>query len=262
MIGLSQQTPKTKLESEYVEIEALDYAILEMFDRLSTCIVIFGTRGSGKTNFSLKIAETLERYQEIPLHATNIKIVKSPFSIERIVDLETLEYWGKLSKERKLFIFDEAGKSVRKRTPMSGMNVRMLDNLQIMRKYQMSIIIITPDERYIDSTFLGEDLLDYIVEKPYWDNQKIGDIYNCRTRTRERFFDIPSTSIQFDTNDIATFTQYAPKKRLLYKDADKQFLWDWTHGLLPSPLPDCQRKRLERVRRNFIKNILEQERDA
>lgn len=174
----------------------------------STAGVILGRRETGKTDHGLYIAEVLWRTGVMATFATNIKIYETPpgLLIDHIIDLESLEVWASANTGKKLFILDEAGKSLRRRTPMARLNIQLLDKLQTLRKYRLSLIMITPAEKYIDNASLGSDVIDFVVIKPQFKNPKIADYYDAMHETSKGFTNIPATSIKFDTWDIAPFT--------------------------------------------------------
>ena len=233
--------------------------ITNLFSRqTSTCVIIFGRRGSGKTDFSLLIAEILEHENIIKNFAANVKIYNSSFKIERITNLDDLRFWCKNTKGKKLFILDEAGKSLRRRTPMSSLNVKLLDDLQILRKYKLSIIFIAPHEKYVDSAALGSDVIDAVFIKPNFKNPKIALYDDWLEGTSLTFTDIPRTSINFDTWDVAPFTEHGPKKKPKFKDRDLEILWDWSHGATVKDL-GLHPQQINRLVRKFIKEALERE---
>lgn len=170
--------------------------------------VIFGRRGTGKTDNALFIAEALFKYGLIRNFASNIKIYKTPpgLQIDYIYDLQTLDRWASISSGRKLYILDEAGKAFRRRSPMAKLNIELLDKLQTLRKYKLSLIMVTPAQKYVDGASLGSDVIDFVVVKPEFQNPKVGDYYDTMRGTSEGFHNIPGTSIKFDSEDIAPFT--------------------------------------------------------
>lgn len=184
----------------------LEDAILRIFNHGdSVCIIIFGRRGTGKTDHGLFIAQVLAAFNKILCFASNIKVHESPFKIDLITNMFDLEFWAANQPGRKLFILDEAGKSLRRRTPMSGLNIALLDKLQILRKYKLSLIMIAPHEKYVDSASLGSDVLDAVIVKPEFKNPKIA-LYRDILEDREEWFNnIPPTQLKFDTWDIAPF---------------------------------------------------------
>lgn len=237
-------------------ITALDKLILDLFKRPSVIIFIRGRRGSGKTDISLLIAETLYKHKVISEIATNIKILESPFTINHISSLDDLEAWLKSSRSRKLYILDEAGKAIRRRAPMSSLNIHILDNIQVIRHYRASLIIIAPSDEFVDRAALGEDILDVVITKPSFKNPKVAlwaDLIDMQQFTLKN---IPATSVRYDSYDVAPFTKTSPIKTPRFKDEDMKLLWAWSHDQLTN-LTGAQRTQLCRLRKNFIKNTLE-----
>lgn len=218
--------------------------------------MIFGRRGSGKTDFALLVAEILHKYGVIKEVATNIKIYTSSFIIERIDNLEDLEEWASSTTGRKLFILDEAGKTLRRRTPMSKVNVQWLDDLQILRKYRLSLIMVVPAEKYIDSATLGSDVLDAVVVKPNFKNPKIALYEDKLEETSARLWDVPRTSIKFDTWDIALFKRASSKEKPKFKTKELQKLWKWSNGVSHKEL-DLHPMQINRLARKFVRYHLE-----
>ena len=232
--------------------------ILKLFNRLSVCIVIFGRRGSGKTDLSLLIMEILEREKQIVNFATNIKVSDSPFPIDYITNLQDLEFWCQNRRGKKLFILDEAGKTLRRRTPMSGLNIEFLDNLQILRKYQLSMILVTPHEKYLDSASLGSDILDAVIVKPNFKNPKIALYDDLLEDEQFTVKDLPPTSLHFNTWDVAPFKKESSTRIPKFKDKDLEQLWLWSHGKTIREL-GLYPMQLNRLSRKFIKEIMERD---
>lgn len=230
--------------------------ILKLFKRLSVFLFIEGRRGTGKTDLSLLIVQILAKYEVIKLFASNIKIYNSPVHIEPITNLQDLEHWCKNNKGKKLFVFDEMGKSIRRRTPMSALNIQMIDNLQILRKYKLSIIGIAPADVYVDSRTLGSDVIDAKIVKPYFDNQKVALYVDLLTNSKVWLNNIPSTIIDFDTWDIAPFVKDSPIRKPDFKDKELSLLWEWSHGKSPREL-EIHNWKLHRILVKFVKKQLE-----
>lgn len=254
---MSEQTEtpalRPELSDEFVGL------IRGIFTRATSAfIIIFGRRETGKTDLSLLIAEILYSLGIVKWVATNIKIYHSPFPIEHITSLEDLRLWCQTHEGLKLFILDEAGKAARRRTPMASLNIKILDDLQILRKYKLSSIWIAPAEKYIDSASLGSDVLDAIFSKPNFKNPKVALYDDLLEDEHKSITDIPPTSIEFDTWDVAPFTERSAKKVPKFKDKDLEMLWKWSHGetckglgLFPT--------QLNRILRKFVKEVLERE---
>jgi len=216
------------LKEPQPQLTEFEKVIVDLFKReISVCMLIDGRRGSGKTDIALLIAETLNKFNVISEVSSNIRIYKSHFPINHITNLDDLKLWCESSRAKKLFILDEAGKSLRRRTPMSKLNIKLLDNLQILRKYKLSLIMIAPHERFIDTATLGSDILDARITKI---SRKVALYVDAYQTTPIEFWDVPRTSIKFDTWDIAPFVEHGTKQKPKFKDRDLEILWDWSHG--------------------------------
>jgi len=215
----------------------------------------FGRRESGKTDFSLLIAFILWKAGIIEHFASNIKIYDSPFPIKHITNLPDLEEWARDTPGRKLFILDEAGKSLRRRTPMSKLNIELLDNLQILRKYRLSIIMLAPADKYIDAASLGSDVLDGYFIKPYFKNPKVGIYHDLLEKFHKNLSDIPPTPVKFDTWDVAPFNLKG-KKSPKFDSKEVDDIYAWCHGKTYEDVGwenpnECNRKVRQFCRRIF-----------
>jgi len=213
-----------------------------------------GRRESGKTDMAFLISEIVYFTGVIKNIATNVKIYDSPFPIERITNLEDLRHWCRTVQGRKLYIFDEMGKSMRRRTPMASLNIKMLDDLQILRKYRLSLIGIAPADIYVDSAVFGSDLLDWIVIKNR-ESQKVALYKDLMEDIELIITDIPPTSIKFDTWDVAPFAE-KPTTTPKFREKDLQILWEWSHGKGFKEL-GLHPMQLNRLVRKFVKQTLE-----
>jgi len=246
---------------EQAKANNLDKIIIDLFKHtVSVCLLILGRRDSGKTDFSLLIMETLAKFDITKAFATNIKIYESSFPIEYITNLEDLEFWCSNTPGKKLFILDEAGKSLRRRTPMSGLNIKLLDQLQILRKYKLSMILIAPHEKYIDSATLGSDVLDAIIVKPYFKNRKVALYQNVMENEEIWITEIPRTAVKFNTWDVAPFQKDSPVRKPNFKDEQLNILWDWSNGMTAKDL-GLDRQTIHRLSTKFIREVLKRERD-
>ena len=238
--------------------EFIDFVTYLFTRATSAFIIILGRRETGKTDFALLIAEILDREGIIKNFATNIKIYSSPFPITRIDNLDDLRFWAKDTKGKKLFLFDEFGKAMRRRTPMSSLNVKLIDDFQVLRKFKQSTIAITVNEKYIDNVALGSDILDGYFIKPNYQNQKIAYYYDCLANYGKSINGIPRTSVKFDTWDVAPFKEHGKMGKPTFKDRDRAVLWEWSHGKTIKEL-GLHKMQINRLVRKFIKESLEKE---
>jgi len=221
-------------------------------------IIIFGRRETGKTDFALLIVEILFREGIIKNFATNIKVYSSPFPIIRIDNLDDLRSWAQNTKGKKLFIFDEFGKAMRRRTPMSSLNVKLIDDFQVLRKFKQSTIAITVNEKYCDNVALGHDILDGYFIKPYYNNQKLAlytDHLEYFTKTITK---IPGTSCTFDTWDVAPFKEHAEITKPKFKDHDLEVAYEWSHGKTAKDL-GLHSMQLHRILKKIVKEVTERD---
>jgi hypothetical protein len=122
----------------------------------------------------------------------------------------------------------------------------------------LSTIAVTVNEKYIDNASLGEDILDGVFVKPNYKNPKIAlyrDLLDMRTQT---LYDLPRTSIKYDTFDVAPFTERSTTKKPFFKEEWKKWLWDWANGTTIKELP-VSRVHFQRVKKKFIKQMLERD---
>lgn len=201
------------LKSEVVGLSACSDDLIKhtksvFFRQKSNYNFIFGRRGKGKTDFSLLLSEIIKSLRPKTLVATNIKIFKAPFKIESITDLQTLRSWCEAYKGvPKLVIIDELGKVAKRRRFMSAINIKLIEDLQVLRKYNLNIIYITQTEKVVDSTLIDMDYLDGFYDKYALDYLEYTDIYGTH-HLDHAFNGLPRTIIEFDSSDVARFTEY------------------------------------------------------
>lgn len=233
--------------------------VLRLFLRgTSAFIIIFGRRETGKTDLSLLIAEILHADSSFKFFATNIKIYDSPFHIEHITNLDDLKFWSEQNKGKKLFIFDEYGKAMRRRSPMSSLNVKLIDELQVLRKNKQSTIAVTVNEKYIDNASLGSDVLDGYFFKPNYKNPKIAYYTDLLEYQSQTLRNIPRTSIKFDTWDVAIFKEHGIKQKPRFKSEELATAWDYAHGASGKDL-DLHPQQVHRIITKVLKYYMEKE---
>ena len=245
-----QQLVERKLNPELIQI------FKNAFARTTSCFgMIMGRRESGKTDMAFLISEIVYQSGLIKNIATNVRIFDSPFPILRITNLQDLRYWCRKTRGRKLYIFDEMGKSLRRRTPMASLNIKILDDIQILRKYKLSLIGIAPADVYVDSAIFGTDLLDWIIIK-HRENRQVA-LYKDLMEDNELIItDIPPTIIKFDTWDVAPFTEQPKLTIQNFENEDLKILWECAHGKSFKQL-GMHPMKINRLTRRFIKFVLE-----
>lgn len=237
-------------------VTQLENLILDLFMRFSVAIYIKGRRGTGKTDFALLIAEILNRFNFIKMFATNIEVHEAPFQVDYITNLEDLDDWARSKTDRKLFIGDEWGKAMKRRRPMSELSIELMDKLQTLRKYRLSAIFIAPADKYIDSSALGSDVLDVIVEKPIFNTPQFALWDDQLTYFQTQLHNIPRTNVKFATYDIAPFVLHRAKRIPTFNDKDLEALWKWSNGSTAKDV-GLYRSQLHNKLKNFVKRTLE-----
>jgi hypothetical protein len=165
--------------------------------------------GKGKTNFSLLLCELALINRWVKHVATNIKVEDPRFL--RITSFAELESWLKVDRRKKLFDFDEASSNISRRTPLAKLNRQIIDLAFKLRKYRAYLVIVAVSRALVDSTFeaipdlvLGEfkkiSRDKAVLTSPIFDDAII--LHN-----------IPSTTVKFDTYDIAPFTLAPPENQ-------------------------------------------------
>jgi hypothetical protein len=244
---------------QQLQANQFEKLIIHLFKRgTSAFIMILGRRETGKTDLSLLIAEIVYHFGIIKNIATNIKIYESEIPIDRVTNLQDLDLWARDHQGKKLYILDEIGKSVRRRTPMARLNISVIDRLQVLRKHKLSIIGIAPDQKYVDSSTLGSDMLDATFIKYNFENPKIALFVDYLENQETEIRNLPRTGIHFDTWDSAPFTERNLEQVPKFKDENLQLLWKYSHGTLEKDLP-INRRDLAKLKRKFIKETLERQ---
>lgn len=185
-----------------------------ILDRDGYVIFVCGAKEKGKTDFSLWLGEYSFFMGYRTKIATNISAEASDYSIRQITNLPDLKEWL-AGSGRKLFILDEAGKHIRKLRFMTQKNIEMMDIIQVIRHFDAGFIGIAPSETFIDNNFLNTDILDAKIRKI---NKKVAKVYNYLHKESSFIYDIPPTSIFFNSKDIARFSM--TKKADLTKMGD------------------------------------------
>lgn len=232
------------------------YALHKLFDHPSV-VLIGGVWKSGKTDFALYIAETLQKMpfgnngQEKVVNevASNID-TKGHYPY--IYDLVTLRQWLYATNHRKLYILDEASEHLPSRRAMSSKSVGFISIIPEISKAHGRLLVVGHQLLTIDKTMLDEvwcrgvflklglkkaQLISHLIPRPF------------------AFNNIPRTSITFDPYSIAPF-QEQPSGKLLFKDSDQQMLWEWSNGKSYKEL-NIHSMTLNRLLRKYVKITLE-----
>lgn len=177
-------------------LEKLD----QILSRDGFVIFISGAKEKGKTDFACLLAEYCYLKGFRTKIATNIKT--ESYMIERqITDFPALNQWIQTSG-KKLYILDEAGKSLKKLRFMSAMNLQVMEIIQLIRHYDAGFIGIAPSPAFIDSAFLNTDILDLHIKKL---SKNVAIVRDYLDNSTYFLYAIPRTSINFNSKDIADF---------------------------------------------------------
>jgi len=180
----------------------------KLFQTPAPIIFVTGRMGKGKTNFSLLLCEIALMMRWVKQVATNIKVYDDRFL--RITSFSELDSWLRADKHRKLYDFDEASSNISRRTPLARLNRQIIDLAFKLRKYRAHLIVVAVSRGLVDSTF--EAIPDLVLGE-------FEKISKYKAVLKSQLFDdaiilhnIPSSTIKFDTYDIAPFT-LSPKHR-------------------------------------------------
>lgn len=215
--------------------------ILEaLFDLPASVVIILG-KGEvwkvGKTDFALKIVESLLEYHIIDKFASNINVKgdrkngKGRWRREDfhyITDIPNLKHWMFRDRQPKVFINDEALSTTPSRRAMSKLNVKWLEVIPQLSKGNCKLIVISQTEQYLESVFYNPIFLRGVIEKV---SLTKAVVRSPLIENGEVFIDhIPRTTFKFDPYEIATFTAEG-KLRADSTDDEMNMVLEWvSHG--------------------------------
>jgi len=198
--------------------------LMSLFRKGSAVIMIIGRKGWGKTGFALRLGEDAYEQDLIKRIGSNIKTEDK--RVDHVTTFYHLKEWLH-QKGKKYFVFDEAGKHLARTRFMSSMNKIILDIIQLIRHYDAYFTAIAPSERFIDTKYLGSEILDCRIKKIHL---KSAEVRNYLTFRAYMIRNIPRTTIRFWSKDIAEFsmeTKLDLKKLSAYESAAYQ----WGKGI-------------------------------
>ena len=190
------------MSSQIYTYNEFRYLMEELFRYPAPILIVEGRMGTGKTDFALFLAENLLYWGIVDEVATNIKVQHEKF--RHISSLAELEAWLKSSKSRKLFILDEAALYVDARNPLSAMNRKFRHFVFLLRKFNAKLIAIA--QRSVDMESAVRELCLATITKL---SKKYAVITSDLLSEPVELFNIPKTTIKFDTYDIAEFRLFA-----------------------------------------------------
>jgi len=192
-------------------IPTLDDFLKQVYKRkyqsVWTCCL--GQNQSGKTDFNLFQMERLHALGLGDRFGANIPDLKASFDIDFIEDFQTLKQRcmmlnpnpEKYGLKRYFFLGDEMADWAPKDQPW--LNVKFIKELQQVRKY--GLCFLGSGISRIDSRILNEKHFHGYFEKINKAKPQIGVYYDWFNNRRVKLYDIPRTSIDFNTWYSASF---------------------------------------------------------
>jgi hypothetical protein len=226
-----------------------------IFDLPASVVIIEGDWRQGKTDFSLFIAQELERLHIIKKFASNVRLSDPPENFSYIDNMNKLKRWSWSDKLSKLMIYDEGTSSTPKRRAMSKLNVEWLTYLPQLSKGNVKLIAICQETKYFDSVFYDtifcRALFHKINKKTAYLTSKLIDY------PRIEFTDIPKSRLNFDPFNIA---QFDPEGKIALEDGDsdqikmlKEFCEHGNYSKIAKP----RNLHVQQVKRAIITTIKE-----
>lgn len=249
-----QQQQKQVIDNDF------DMCIKAFFDQPATMILIVGDWKTGKTDFSLLLAERMLKLGIVSKVASNIETKGN--SITFISDLPTLREWLYGDNIRKLYIFDEAGLHVHRRRSMSAKNIAVVTLMPEISKARARLIMILHNLEGFDKELTSTVWCKGLIEK---DNK-----YHARFISFTKplpngefsmeFFPVPKTNIPFDPYALAPFKLTRPTQiPSTLKDKERQILWEWAVNNKPVHQLGLHPQQFNRIVRPFVKKVLQAE---
>lgn len=214
--GIQAKTQKEK--------EDMNKDLMALFRRDSAVIMMTGRKDYGKTDFSLRLGE--DAYEEGLIQRIGSNIRTKDERSDHITNLHSLKTWLN-QKGRKYFVFDEAGKHLARTRFMAQLNKVIMDIIQLVRHYNATFTAIAPSERFIDSKFLGSEILDCRIKKL---NRKTAEVRNYLSFRAYLITQIPRTTVKFWSKDIADFTMESERDLTQLADYER-VAYLYGHGL-------------------------------
>jgi hypothetical protein len=250
-----QQQQKQVIDNDF------DMCVKAFFDQPATMILIVGDWKTGKTDFSLLLAERMLKLGIVQKVASNIE-TKGDNTITFISDLPTLKDWLYGDRTRKLYIFDEAGLHVHRRRSMSAKNIAILTLMPEISKAHARLILILHNLEALDKELTSTVWCKGLIEK---DNK-----YHARFISFTKpllneefsmeFYPVPRTNIPFDPYAIAPFKLTRPTQiPLSLKDKELQILWEWSVNNKSVVQLGLHPQQLNRIVRPFVKKVLQEQ---
>jgi len=191
-------------------MKSLDDLMKMVYSRKAESVWVHteGRNQTGKTDWNLRQFEMIKRLGLGDVFATNIETVECDW-IEKIYDFDTLEKRCKMLNvnprkyglKRVFFLISELADFVPRDQPWS--NVEFIKKLQKVRKYGLCVLsdaIDRVDERVLNPTHFHGKFKKLSKKDP-----TRAKYYDWTTGRVFPVYDIPRTTIPFDTYDSSSF---------------------------------------------------------
>jgi len=180
----------------------------------SVWTAITGPNQAGKTDFALFQFEKLHKLGLADGFGSNIPDLKADFHIDFIEDFVTLKKTCQMLNpnpekhgiKRYFFLGDELGDWAPRDMPW--LNVKLIKELQQVRKCGLNFIGCGISR--IDARVLNEKHFHGEFVKPYKANPKVAYYFDFFRREKATLYNIPRTSIKFNTWYSANFYMEPP----------------------------------------------------
>lgn len=172
----------------------------------------------GKTDFVLWLMEHAYDLGYFRYFGLNQHVKNAAFEYDFIDNLETLKIRCKTLGKKYFFFLDELGKSAPKDVPWNKLNLELIQELEIIRKYRLTLASCSIGT--VDRRITSPDHLDYLIEKT---SLTAARIINFRRLYSTMIYNIPKTSIAFKEFEPAYFKLKAENNALIQTPLLKRF---------------------------------------
>lgn len=218
--------------------------VKELFPSDSSFVAIQGNKGTGKTSLALYLMEIAYALGIFKYFAGNAELENTPFPYVVIRSLEALQQYCESLNHRVLFLFDEMGLNVPRGTPWARLNTAFIVQLQVIRKYKLSLIGCLIGDS-ISDTILNPDHLDAVIEKVGLTEA----VFKDYRRSRATFIEgIPKPRTKFKQYQVAVFNEKATEliKKTVYLTPEQEIAVQ--KKLNKQPLTNAESSLLKRLK--------------
>lgn len=223
-------------------------------------VLIQGVGKVGKTDFALRLSEEISKLPIRPSRPTEPVISEVASNIDtknhypQVYDMVSLKDWLYANNRRKLYILDEANQWLSNLRTMSASNVAFTTLLPQITKAHARMIVIGHDFTGVDRNISREAWCKGCFTKT---SLKTAYLISNLINYPIELEGISRTTVPFDPYAVAPF-QEKPQGNIMFKDADKQLLWQWSNGSTVQEL-QVHGMALNRLLRKYVRASLENE---